>query len=427
MTHPASLSAVQAAAAITAGSLSATALAEEMLARIAAREPVLRAFTHHEPALVLRQAARVDAAVKAGARLPLAGLFLGVKDVLDTADQPSQYGSPIWAGHRPRSDAACVALARRAGAIIAGKTVTTEFATRLPGPTTNPHNPGHTPGGSSSGSAAGVGAGVLHLAFGTQTAGSILRPAAYCGAVGFKPSHGRFHRAGMKVMSESLDTIGLMGASIADVALGMTAMTGFEHNLPKPGRAPRLALVLAPGTAGTPGTAALMERVGDAARRAGATVTLVTLGAPFTDAVALHPHVMNMESAEALGWEMDHARAQLSPMLREKMEWGLTEPRARLAEGRAAFAAAQLAFNDAIAGFDAVLTPSAPDEAPAGTDHTGDPMFNTLWTLLHTPSVTVPVGQGAKGLPLGAQIVTRRGEDAACLMWGDWLHGAFHG
>ncbi|WP_431301560.1 amidase [Sediminicoccus sp. BL-A-41-H5] len=427
MTDPASLSAAQAAQRIAAGSLSATDLAEAMLARIAAREPVLRAFTHHEPALVMRQAARVDAAVKGGTKLPLAGLFLGVKDVLDTADQPSQYGSPIWGGHRPRSDAACVALARRAGAIIAGKTVTTEFATRFPGPTTNPHNPGHTPGGSSSGSAAGVGAGVLHLAFGTQTAGSIVRPAAYCGAVGFKPSYGAFHRAGMKVMSESLDTIGLMGSSVADVALGMTAMTGFDHSLTKPGRAPKLALVLAPGQAGTPETAGLMAFVSEAARKAGATVTLIELGAPFTDAVALHPHVMNMESAEALGWEIDHARAQLSPILREKMEWALAEPRAKLAEGRAAFAAAQLAFNDAIAGYDAVLTPSAPDEAPAGTDYTGDPMFNTLWTLLHTPAVTVPVGKGPKGLPLGAQIVTRRGEDAACLMWGEWLHGAVHG
>ncbi len=427
MINPALLPASDAAARIAAGSLSATALAEAMLGRIAEREPVLRAFTHHEPALVLKQAARVDAAVKAGAKLPLAGLFLGVKDVIDTSDQPSQYGSPIWGGHRPRSDAACVALARRAGAIVAGKTVTTEFATRFPGPTTNPHHPGHTPGGSSSGSAAGVGAGVLHLAFGTQTAGSIIRPAAYCGAVGFKPSYGAFHRAGMKVMSESLDTIGLMGGSIADVALGMTAMTGFAHSLPKPGRAPRLALVLAPGLAGTPETAALMECVSEAARRAGATVTLITLGAPFTDAVALHPHLMHMESAEALGWEIDHARAQLSPVLREKMEWGLAEPRARLAEGRAAFAAAQLAFNDAIAGYDAVLTPAAPDEAPAGQDYTGDPMFNTLWTLLHVPCVTVPIGKGPKGLPLGAQIVTRRGEDATCLMWGEWLHGVVNG
>lgn len=427
MINPASLSAPEAAARIADGRLSAIALAEVMLARIAEREPALRAFTHLEPALVMRQAARVDAAVKAGRKLPLAGLFMGVKDVIDTADQPSQYGSPIWGGHRPRSDAACVALARRAGAVIAGKTVTTEFATRFPGPTTNPHNAAHTPGGSSSGSAAGVGGGVLHLAFGTQTAGSIVRPAAYCGAVGFKPSYGTLHRAGMKVMSESLDTIGLMGATIADVALGMTALTGIEHSLAKPGRAPKLALVLAPGQAGAEETAALMERVSEAARKAGASVTLIELGAPFTEAVALHPHVMNMESAEALAWEMDHARAQLSPVLRERMEWGMSEPREKLTAGRAAFVAAQMGFDAATAGYDAVLTPSAPGEAPKGTDYTGDPMFNTLWTLLHTPCVTVPAGKGPNGLPLGAQIVTRYGEDAACLMWGEWLHGAIHG
>ena len=395
--------------------------AETMLARIAEREPVLRAFTHHDPAQVRRQAARVDAT------LPLAGLFLGVKDVLDTADAPSQYGSPIWGGHRPRADAACVSLARRAGAIIAGKTVTTEFATRFPGPTTNPHNPAHTPGGSSSGSAAAVGAGVVDLAFGTQTAGSIIRPAAYCGAVGFKPSYGTLHRAGMKVMSESLDTIGLMGGSIAQVALAMTALTGFDHAMPKPDRAPRIALVLAPGVAGTAETAALMHRVADAARAKGATVTAITLGAPFTEAVALHPHVMNMESAEALTWELDHARAQFSDTLRERMEWAMGQPRAKLAEGRAAFAAAQSAFNAAMDGHDAVLTPAAPGEAPAGTDYTGDPMFNTLWTLLHTPCVSIPAGTGPLGLPLGAQIVTRRGEDAACLMWGEWLHGAMRG
>ena len=170
-----------------------------------------------------------------------------------------------------------------------------------------------------------------------------------------------------------------------------------------------------------------MERVAEGARKAGASVTLVELGAPFTDAIALHPHVMNMESAEALGWELDHARAQLSPILRERMEWAMGEPRGKLVAGRAAFAAAQLAFNAAVEGYDAVLTPSAPDEAPKGTDQTGDPMFNTLWTLLHTPCVTVPAGTGANGLPLGAQIVTRRGEDAACLMWGAWLHGALHG
>ncbi|MDB5415741.1 MAG: amidase, partial [Rubritepida sp.] len=321
MSDPSLLSASEAASRIAAGSLTASALAEAMLARIAKREPVLKAFIHFKPAHVRQQAAAVDAALKAGQKLPLAGLFMGVKDVIDTFDEPSQYGSPIWAGHKPRSDAACVALARRAGAIIAGKTVTTEFATRTPGATTNPHNPAHTPGGSSSGSAAGVGAGILHLAIGTQTGGSIIRPAAFCGVVGFKPSFGTFHRAGMKVMSENLDTIGLMGGSVADVVLGMTAMTGFDHAMAAPSKAPRLALVMSPPgkAAAAPETLELMERVAYAARAKGATVTPLELGAPFTDAFNLHGHVQNMESAEALGWELDHARDQLSPALREKL------------------------------------------------------------------------------------------------------------
>src|SRR4051794_23795118 len=214
MTDPAALPAAQAARQIQAGRLTAVALTEALLARIAAREPVVKAFIHLDPGLALRQAAAVDATAKAGRKLPLAGLAIGVKDVLDTADMPSQYGSPIWAGHRPRSDAACVALARRAGALPVGKTVTTEFATRRAGPTANPANPRHTPGGSSPGWAAGVGGGFFQGGFGPKTAGSIIRPAAFCGAVGFKPSFGTLHRAGMKVMSESLDTIGVITRTV---------------------------------------------------------------------------------------------------------------------------------------------------------------------------------------------------------------------
>ncbi|MCU0944580.1 MAG: amidase [Rubritepida sp.] len=424
MTEPAALPAAEAARRIAAGTLKARDLAEAMLARIAAREPVVRAFVHLDPALVRRQADALDAR---GAQGPLAGLFLGVKDVIDTSDQPSQYGSPIWAGHRPRSDAACVALARRAGAVIAGKTVTTEFATRHPGATTNPHNPAHTPGGSSQGSAAGVGAGMLHLAFGTQTAGSIIRPAAYCGAIGFKPSYGTLHRAGMKVMSESLDTIGVMARHMGDVALAMTALTGADHGDPsvKPASAPRLALVMGPAAdKAAPETLALMDRAAEAARRAGAELVAMELPALFEDAFARHAHVMHMESREALAWELDHARAQLSEVMRQNMDWAAGEPRAALEAARAAFHAAQDAFPAAIEGFDAVLTPAAPGEAPEGLAWTGDPAFNTLWTLLHVPCVTVPAGTGPKGLPLGVQVVTRRGEDAACLAWGEWVRQA---
>jgi Asp-tRNA(Asn)/Glu-tRNA(Gln) amidotransferase A subunit family amidase len=424
MTDLAALPAAEAARRIAAGTLKARDLAEAMLAHIAAREPVVRAFVHLDPAQVRRQADALDAR---GAKGPLAGLFLGVKDVIDTADQPSQYGSPIWAGHRPRADAACVALARRAGAVIAGKTVTTEFATRHPGATTNPHNPAHTPGGSSQGSAAGVGAGMLHLAFGTQTAGSIIRPAAYCGAVGFKPSYGTLHRAGMKVMSESLDTIGVIARDVRDAALAMTALTGADHGdvTAKPPRAPRLALVMGPAAdKAAAETRALMERTAEALRRAGAEIVAMELPALFAEAFAAHTHVMHMESREALAWELDHARALLSEVMRTNMDWAAGEPRAALDAARTVFHAAQDAFPAAIEGFDAVLTPAAPGEAPEGLAWTGDPAFNTLWTLLHVPCVTVPAGTGPKGLPLGVQLVTRRGEDAACLMWGEWTRQA---
>ncbi|WP_198378032.1 amidase [Neoroseomonas rubea] len=420
MTEIPDLTATEARAAIAAGRLSPAALMEACLDRIAAREPEVRAFAWLDPALARRAAA-------AATNGPLGGIPFAVKDVIDTADQPSQYGSPIWAGHRPRSDAACVAAARRAGAVIIGKTVTTEFATRHPGPTANPRNLKHTPGGSSSGSAAGVAAGFFPLAFGTQTAGSIVRPAAYCGVVGFKPSYGTLHRAGMKVMSESLDTIGVMARSVADCALAMSAMTGIDHGDPsaKAPRAPRLALVMGP-TAGqaAPETLALMERAAEACRRAGAELVPLDLPAACGAAVDAHPHVMNMESAEAIGWEIDRAGAQLSPVLAERMGWARAQPVAKLIEGRAAFAAARAAYADAVAGFDAVLTPSAPGEAPEGLGWTGDPAFNTLWTLLHVPCVTVPAGTGPRGLPLGVQVAGRIGEDAAALAWAEWVRAA---
>ncbi|MBV1798524.1 amidase [Siccirubricoccus sp. G192] len=428
MTDPSLLPATEAARRLRAGSLSATALMEALLARIAAREGEIRAFTWFDPAAALRAAARADAAAKAGrAQGALHGLSLGVKDVLDTADMPSQYGSPIWAGHRPRVDASAVALARRAGAIVLGKTVTTESATRHPGPTANPHNQGHTPGGSSSGSAAGAAAGFFHAGFGTQTAGSVIRPAAYCGAVGFKPSFGRFHRAGMKVMSESLDTIGFIARTTGDCGLFMAAATGRDHGDPeaKPGRAPHLALCMGPtADQAAPETRALLDRAAAAAARAGAKVTALDLPPAMAAAVEAHPFVMNMESAEALAWEIDHAAALLSPVLRERMEWAAAQPPARLAEARAAFATARAAFADAIAPFDAILTPSAPGEAPEGLGWTGDPAFNTLWTLLHVPCVTVPAGTGPKGLPLGVQVVTAAGRDREALAWAEWVRQA---
>jgi len=424
MTEIADLTASEAARRIAAGSLTASALAEACLARISEREPDVRAFAWLDPALVRRGAAALD---KGGPPAPLKGIPFGVKDVLDTADMPSQYGSPIYAGHRPRSDSAAVAMARAAGALIIGKTITTEFATRHPGATTNPANKHHTPGGSSSGSAAGVAAGFFPLSFGTQTGGSIIRPAAFCGIVGFKPSFGTIHRGGMKVMSESHDTIGVMARSVADCALSMGAMTGRDYGNPeaKLPRAPRLAFTLGPpATKAAPETLALMERAIAACRKAGAEVVEITLPEVMTEAFDAHEYVTNMESVQSLGWELVAARAQLSDTIKEKLDWAKRFPTAQLDACKLVQAKARAALPGALEGFDAVITASAAGEAPAGIGWTGDAAFNSLWTLLHGPCVTVPAGDGPKGLPLGVQIAGRIGEDAKVLAIGEWVSQA---
>lgn len=420
MTEPNRMTVTEAARAIAAGRLSATDLMEACLARAAAREPVVRAFVHLDPGQARRNAAKARPG-------PLHGIPIGVKDVLDTSDMPTGYGSPIWAGHRPRGDSAAVAAARAAGGVIMGKTVSTEFATRSPGATTNPHNAAHTPGGSSSGSAAAVADFMVPLAFGTQTAGSILRPAAYCGVVGFKPSFGTLHRGGMKVCSESLDTIGIMARSVADCALAMGAMTGRDFPDPeaKRDRPPRLLLSLGHvGKDTRPETVALLHQAADAARRAGAEVVEVALPDALLRAAEAHPFLMNMETRQALAWEYAEARAQLSAVLLDRMEWANGFPPAKLDEARRAGMAARAAFLDWTAGFDAVLTPSAPGEAPEGLAYTGDATFNLLWTLLYGPAVTVPAGNGSGGMPVGVQLVGRIGEDPALLATARWVQAA---
>jgi Asp-tRNA(Asn)/Glu-tRNA(Gln) amidotransferase A subunit family amidase len=424
MTSLADLSATTLLRRIQAGKTSATEVMEACLARIAAREPTLRAFAHFD-AEAARQAARAADAAPAGGKLR--GLPLGVKDILDVAGMPTCNNSPVWDGWRPRADAACVALARGEGAAVIGKTVTTEFATRQPGPTANPHNPAFTPGGSSSGSAAGVAAGFFPLAFGTQTAGSILRPAAYCGVVGYMPTHGLIHRAGMKVMSEELDTIGAIARTVADCALLISAVTGINLGEPerRPERAPRLMLCLGP-TAGMaePETLALMERAAEAARRAGAEVVACEMPAEVAAAHAAHPLVMNGEGAQALAWELADHFALLSEVLRTRLVEARARPAATLQAARATFRTARAAFPAVLKGFDAILTPATSGEPPEGLGWTGDPAFNSLWTALHLPCVTVPAGHGPRGLPLGVQLVGQQDDDCALLGWAEWMRDA---
>lgn len=418
MPDPAASTATAAVRAIRAGTLAPADLLEACLARVTAREPVVQAMAFLDPALA-------RAAIPQPG--PLHGLPIGVKDVLDTADMPSEYNSPIWRGHRPRADAACVAWARAAGAVVLGKTVTTEFATRSPGPTTNPHDPARTPGGSSSGSAAGVAAGFFPLAFGTQTAGSVIRPAAFCGIVGYKPSFGLVNRNGMKLMSDSLDTVGVMARSVADCALFVDAVSGVDLGDPdtRTASTPRIGLCRSPiWDRAAPETVALFEQAAARLARAGATLRDFDLPPEFDMLEAAHGVIMNAESARALGWEMTTALDQLSPTLRERMEWGLAQPAAALTESQALFQLLQGSFTDVTADFDILLTPAAAGEAPVGLAWTGDASFNFIWTSLHVPCVTVPAGVGPNGMPLGVQVVAPFGRDREALAWAAWVAAA---
>ena len=415
----ADLTATAARARIAAGRLNATELMEACLARIATREATIQAMAFLDPAAALRAAGQARPG-------PLHGLPIGVKDVLDTADMPTEYNSPIWRGHRPRADAAAVAWARAAGAAVLGKTVTTEFATRQPGPTTNPHNAAHTPGGSSSGSAAGVAAGFFPFAYGTQTAGSVIRPAAYCGVFGYKPTFGAIDRHGMKLMAFHLDTVGVLARSVADCALLAAAVSGRDLGDPeRTTQAPRIGLCRSPAwAAADAATQALLHDAAGRLRQAGASVVNHELPAAYGELDAAHQVVMQAESARAMGWELLHHRDRLSDGLRERLEWGLSHSAAQLDAANASLVTARTGFPAATAGVDVLLTPSAPGEAPAGLGWTGDPAFNALWTALHVPCVTVPAGAGRSGLPLGLQVVGRIGEDAATLAAAHWIGAA---
>ena len=420
MPDPSRLTATEAARLIRDSRLSPEDLMEACLAQIAAREPEVRAFAWFD-AEHARRAART---AQPG---PLHGLPVGVKDVLDTVDMPGEYGSPIWRGWRPRADAAAVAWTRAAGGVVIGKTVTTEFATRKPGPTCHPQTLRHTPGGSSSGSAAGVADFFFPLAFGSQTAGSVIRPAAFCGVVGYKPSFGLISRAGAKLMSDSLDTIGVIARSVADCALFAGAISGRDLGDPeqKPDRAPRIGICRSPSwPAALPETQALLPRVATALARAGAAVTERELPADFADLTEAHPIIMNHESARALGWELADHRDQISPELLERLDFGLAQSSDAVARAAAVFERTQAGFPAAIEGLDVLVTPAATGQAPAGLGWTGDPVFNFIWTSLHVPCVTVPAGEGPDGLPLGIQIVGRRGEDRTTLAWAQWVAGA---
>jgi amidase len=415
--------ALAAARAIADGSLTAEALVRACLDRIEAREPAVHAWQHLAAAEALVEARALDR--QAGG--PLKGLPIGVKDIIDTADMPTAYGSPIYAGHRPARDASCVALARSAGAIILGKTVTTEFAYYHPGPTTNPHNAGHTPGGSSSGSAASVADGMVPLAFGTQTAGSVVRPASFCGCVGYKPTFGLLDVTGVRPLAVSLDTLGVMAADVADAAFFVSILTS-RPTLRTDGHAltpPRIGLCR---TFEWPKAEAAMQAhllaSAEKLKRAGATLLDVTLPPPFERLAAAQQIIMAFETARSLHPEMRTAPESVSPVMRAFAGEGAglsVDDYDAAKELRAKGAAA---LTEVFSNVDVVLTLSAPGEAPLGLGATGDPIFNRIWTLLGLPCLNLPCGTGPQGLPMGVQFVGARDNDARMLAAAAWSEHA---
>jgi amidase len=408
------ISATEAAKAIEAGTLTSETLVQACLDRIAERDPVVKAWVHLDPELALRQARAADKA-KGGL---LRGVPIGVKDIIDTHDMPTGHNSPIFEGTQPFGDAGCVALCRSANGVIMGKTVTTEFANRHPGPTTNPHDTAHTPGGSSSGSAAAVADGHVPLAFGTQTGGSVIRPAAYCGIVGYKPTFGDFSRVGIKMQCHSVDTLGLMARTLDDIALFRGAVLALPPApIDRDIAAPRVGLCRTPiWDEAEPVTQALVERV---AAKLGAKEVVFT--PEFKDILDDHGAITGWESSRNYADERlrnpDKLSAELMAVL--KRGDGVTLERYVAAQRRTA---AFKAFVDSLFdGVDVLICPSARGEAPEGQAFTGDPRLQSIWTLAGTPCVTLPLGTGNKGLPLGVQLVGLRHADDRLLSTAQWV------
>ena len=405
------LSALDLARRIEAGDLMPRDAVELCAEAIAAREKDVGAFV----ALDL-DAARRAANAPGLAALPLHGVPVAFKDIFATADLPTQYGSPIYAGYRPPADATAVALTRRAGGVVIGKTVTTQFASLVPSVTCNPHNLAHTPGGSSAGSAAAVAAGFVPITFGTQTAGSVIRPAAFCGVAGFKPSYRLIPMVGVKDVSWHLDTAGLFGAGVADVAFAAAAVLDRDLRVDRAApAAPRIALTRT--HLWQEASAAMqkaVEAAGSIAAAAGAKVTALTLPPILEDAYEAQYTIQDYENVRALAFEYDRHRDRIDPLLRDHLTAALAITADQYDAARRTASRGRQALADAMADFDVILTPSAPGAAPAGLGATGNPMFNRLWTLMGAPCVNVP-GLSENELPLGIQIVGRFGRDRLTL------------
>jgi len=425
----------EAAAHIREGRIKSVELVQDCLERIDAVDADVQAWAFLDREHVMRQAEAADEHRMQGKPTgPLHGVPIGVKDIFDTNDMPTEFGSAIWAGRTPRRDAFAVAKLRADGALIMGKTVTTEYAYFHPGKTKNPHDPARTPGGSSSGSAAAVAAFMVPGAIGSQTNGSVIRPASFCGVVGFKPTRGLIPRSGALLLSRSLDHVGVFARSVEDAALLAESLVGYDEEDPDtrpiarlpfaataasaPPLPPRLAFVKSPvwGEADPATQQAFAELVGSL----GDNVSEVELSSGFDRVIDLHRIVMEVEMAHNLHRDYEKGRDRMSEKLRALIERGRQHKAVEYAMAVAGSATLNAALDELFNEYDAILTPAAPGEAPPAAT-TGNPIFNSIWTYLGTPAVTLPLLHSENGLPVGVQLVGRRGHDARLLRTARWL------
>lgn len=419
------LTASRCSRALQAGALTAERLARTLLARIAERDPDVKAWSFVDPDQVLRDARELDKCPRLG---PLHGLPVGVKDTIDVRDVPTRHNSPIYEGHRPSADAACVAALRAQGALILGKTDTTEFAAagRMAA-TRNPHDLDRTPGGSSSGSAAAVADGQVPLALGTQTGGSTIRPASFCGIPGFKPTWGAVSAEGLKLYAVSFDTLGWFGREVADLWLLADAFGLRDDAEParRPVRSSRVALCRSPvWTEAEPGLDAVVDAAAERLRRAGAEVVDVDLPDGFEQLDDMHRVILHSEGRAAFrNMSLSHPH-ELHDDFKAQVEnrSGITRRDLLAAYDHAA--RCRSVFDAMASEYDAVLTPSAPGEAPMG-DRPGHPAFNRMWTLLHVPCVNLPGFMGPNRLPVGVTLVGPRFRDCRLLAFAQEIESVF--
>ena len=431
------LTAGDAARLIREGGLTSEELVRACLERCREIEPKVQAWTFLDEEHALAQARAADELRRSGQTAgALCGVPVGIKDIIDTSDMPTENGTVLHAGRTPRRDAAVVASLRAAGAVIMGKTVTTECAYFHPGKTRNPHNSEHTPGGSSSGSAAAVAAGMVPLALGSQTNGSVIRPAAFCGSYGFKPSHGLVPRSGILRLSRTLDHVGLFARTLEDLALAAEEIAAWDEGDPdtrsraripfcaiaaeEPPIPPVIAFIRTPRWDRL--DAESKEAFGELVEALGDRVEEVELFPSAAEAWDWHKTIMEAEMAANLEREWRDGRDRLSDKLRALIERGRELRAVDYQRAVSRIAPMQESFEELFTQrYDAILTPAAPGAAPKGLESTGDPVFCTLWTLAGLPAVSLPLLQAANGLPIGVQLVGRRNYDARLLRCARWL------